>query len=117
MPYITIPQLRAKLRPLVNARLAGGSNEMGERPYADIHAAWHVDSDEARCHYSDCDIRGLTGAGIERCWDGKGEAIRWDLIRSVTIGEYLRGFDGRLHYNPRTTYHVIQQRKPAQVAA
>ena len=117
MPYITQSQLPDLLRPFINARLAGGSDARGQRRYADIAAAWSIDSEEARCNYSDCDIRGLTGAGVERCWDGKGEVISGELIRHVTVGEYLRGEDGFLHYQPSATYHVIQSHQPSQVAA
>jgi hypothetical protein len=110
MPYITTAELPELLRPFIDIKLAGGSNAAGERAYADIDAAWAVDSEEARRHYPDCDIRGLTGRGVERQWDGKGEAIRWELIRRVTVGQQLRGDDGFLHNHPRATYHVIASR-------
>jgi hypothetical protein len=114
MPYITQSELPRLLRRYVNVRFAGDAN--GQRPYVDVASAWHAESDGAPCHYPDCDIRSLTGAGIERAWDGKGEVIRWELIRRVTVGEYLRGEDGWLHYHPAETFHVIQ-RSAQQVAA
>lgn len=115
MPYITRSQLTELLRPFENVRFAGDAR--GERPYVDIAAAWCTDSTEARCQYPDCDIRALTGAGVERQWDGKAEIIRWELIRSVTLGRYERDADGWLRYRPREIFHVIQNRQPVQVAA
>lgn len=111
MPYITINQLRQKLRPLVDARLTSGA-----RPYVDLHAAWFASDDAAPVHYPDCDIRALTGAGVMRCWDGKLECVDWDLIRTATFGDYRPHTDGSW-YHPRVTYQVIQRQQPAQVAA
>lgn len=116
MPLITQSELPALLRPMVNAGV-GNSNPRGERPYCDIAAAWDVDSAEARRGYPDTDIRGLTGAGVQRQWDGTLEVIRWELIRRVTVGELLRGDDGFLHHHPRATYHVVSAIEPRQVAA
>jgi hypothetical protein len=117
MPFITQSELPALLRPLIDRRLSGGSDARGQRPYCDIAAAWDAESDEPARGYPDTDIRGLTGAGVERQWDGKGEVIRWEHIRRVTVGEYLRGEDGWLHYHPRATYHVVSSIEPVQVAA
>ena len=111
MPYITQAQLPQLLRRFENVRFSGDA--LGQREYVDIAAAWSADSEEARCKYPDCDIRALTGSGIERQWDGKGEVIEWDRIRSITIGRHERGADGMLHYHPRALYHVI----PAQQVA
>lgn len=113
MPYITAAKLPELLRRYENVRF--DRDDLGQRAYVDIAAAWHADSEEARCHYPDCDIRSLTGAGVERQWDGKAEIIRFGLIRSVTIGRYERDADGRLQYRPRQIFHVIHQ--PVQVAA
>lgn len=110
MPYITISQLRQKLRPLVNARI--GSRI---RPYVDIRAAWDAESTQAACAFPDCDVRGLTGAGVERQWDGKGETIAWDRIRTVTFGEVRPEGDGSW-YHPGVTYQVIQGRELAVAA-
>jgi hypothetical protein len=116
MPFITQSELPALLRPLINARLGGGSDSRGQRRYADVYAAWDAEDTVGCKQHPDCDIRGLTGAGIDRCWDGKGEVIRWDLVRRVTVGEYLRDAYGELRYFPHTTYHVVSA-IASQVAA
>jgi hypothetical protein len=115
MPILTQSELPRLLRRYVNVRLAGGDG--GQRQYVDIAAAWHPESDDAACKYPDCDIRGLTGAGIDRAWDGDSEVIRWELIRRVTVGEVIRDADGFLEYQPRKTYHVIAARAAVQVMA
>ncbi|UPT53088.1 hypothetical protein [Synechococcus phage Yong-M3-232] len=115
MPYITEAQLPQLLRRFENIRFSDDGN--GQREYIDIAAAWHEDDADGRCHYPDCDIRALTGAGVERQWDGGAEVIRFNLIRTVTIGCYERGSDGWLEYRPREIYRVISKRQPERVAA
>lgn len=115
MPYITEAQLPELLRSFENGRFA--ADELGQRPYVDIATAWHQDDEDAPCQYPDCDIRGLTGAGVQRQWDGKLETIRWGLIRTLTIGRYERDAEGWLQYRPRRIYQVISRTQAQQEAA
>lgn len=115
MPYITQAQLPELLRRYENVRFAG--DDRGQRPFVNISAAWTEDSEKASCGYPDCDIRALTGAGVERQWDGQADVIRWELIRSVTVGRYERDSDGFLQYRPHKLYHVIRKSQPERRAA